>query len=295
VRRKALEALRKPFFVIALALMALAWLLETTGIPKPVAGWLGSQSATQIVRGTQQTAQMLGADLDEAQVGAISQHVQPTGLGIRVLSIVDGLLLYIVVLMGVSLLIPERIHGRIQGVVTFIVSKQILFAAIAQLVIAIAQLFLMLGLILAFPFGTIVYMIVFGSFARPEASLVLTTGLVLKIGFGIFLVLAHQRFLQLFSLVLVFLSAVMGSIIVSYLHGLVPIFLVNITDAVAGIICAILAVIWAVVFLIGAIISIAKVIIGAGFSMGGALGTLNDTMVTFMRTLSASIKAYVRP
>jgi hypothetical protein len=275
--------------------MALVWLLESSGIPKPVSDWLGSQSTAQLVRGAQQTAQLLGADLDQAQLGAISQQVQPTGLGIAVLSMIDGLLLYIVALMGVSLLIPERIHGRIQGVVTLMVSLKVLFAAIGQLFFAMAKLFFMLGLLLAFPFGTIVYMIVYGSFARGEASMVLDTGMVLKLGFGICMILAHQRFLKLISLVLVFLTAVLGTLIVSFLHGLGPSFLTSITDAVAGIICAILAIIWAIIFLIGAIISIVKVMIGSGFSFVGIAGTLKDHAISFAKTLGTSLRAYVSP
>ena len=67
---------------------------------------------------------------------------------------------------------------------------------------------------------------------------------------------AHPRFLQNKGLVLLFLTSLLGGLIVSFLHGFVPVILVSITDGVAAIIIAILAIIWCIFFLIGAIVSI---------------------------------------
>jgi hypothetical protein len=73
-------------------------------------------------------------------------------------------------------------------------------------------------------------------------------------------VFAHQRFLQNKGLVLIIATSLIASIIVSFLHGLVPLFLVSITDAIAGIVVAIIAVIWGIFFLIGSIPAIIRAV-----------------------------------
>ena len=66
--------------------------------------------------------------------------------------------------------------------------------------------------------------------------------------------------LQNKGLVLLILTSFLGNLIISFLHNFVPIILVSITDALGGIVVAILAVIWAIFFMIFAIISIVKAI-----------------------------------
>jgi hypothetical protein len=69
----------------------------------------------------------------------------------------------------------------------------------------------------------------------------------------VLLLLAQQRFLQNRGLVLLILSSLVCNIVLSFLHGLVPGFLVSITDALGGIIVAVCGLIWWVMALIGAI------------------------------------------
>ena len=62
------------------------------------------------------------------------------------------------------------------------------------------------------------------------------------------------------QLTIMALSSLLGTIIVSFLHNLVPILLVSITDAVAGIVMGIIALLWAVWFFIRSIPAIIKVL-----------------------------------
>jgi hypothetical protein len=55
---------------------------------------------------------------------------------------------------------------------------------------------------------------------------------------------------------LVVLTTLVANIVVSFLHGIVPIILANITDAIAALIAIVLAPISEAVLLIGAIISL---------------------------------------
>jgi hypothetical protein len=160
--------------------------------------------------------------------------------------------------MGASLVIPERVQGRIQGIVTLIVSLLTLIGAIAMLFLAITLLTLMVSLLLAVPFGTIVYLGTYGHFDRATAAGTLSLIMLLKLAFAGFLVFSHQRFLQNRGLVLIVLFSLLATVIVSFLHGFVPRFLVSITDDIAAIVVVILAAVWAIFFLFGSIPAVIK-------------------------------------
>jgi hypothetical protein len=179
------------------------------------------------------------------------------GLGIPYLVLVDGTLLFTLILIAASLIVPEPITGRFQGCVTAILAILVILAGIVLIIAAIALLLLMIGLIMSF-FGAIVYLAVFGDFPRAEAAVTLSLLLTMKVIVAVLLVLAHQRFITNKGLVLLVISSLVANIIVSFLHALVPILLVSITDAIAAIIVGIIGVIWAVILLIGGIIAIIR-------------------------------------
>ena len=83
----------------------------------------------------------------------------------------------------------------------------------------------------------------------------------LKVAFAVVLVLAQQRFLQNKGFVLIIVTSLIANIVIGFLHGLVPVILVSITDAVAAIIVLVLALIWAVFLLIGSIPAIVKAVV----------------------------------
>jgi hypothetical protein len=209
-----LDRLRTPFFIIAAACLLLALLIETgTGL----FGWFS------------------GEGMDRP------------GLGIGYLALIDGLLLYRVAIMALALFRVERAVSKIQGIATIIVAILAVLGGILMALAALALLLLMLALLLSIPFGTVVYMALYGGFNKGGAAVTLGTLLTLKIAFALFLVLAHQRFLQNKGLVLLTLTAIVCNIIVAFLHGLVPRPLVSITDAVGAIVLAIIGVVWALI------------------------------------------------
>jgi hypothetical protein len=183
------------------------------------------------------------------------------GLGIPYLALVDSVLAYSLLLMAISLLAPQRIHGRVQGVATLIVSLLVLWAAFSKGFVAFVLLMVMVSLLFAPVFGTIAYFAGFSNFAKTEAAVTLGGLMTLKLCFAACLLLAHQRFLQNKGLVIMVLTSLVASLIVSILHGFVPGFLVSITDAIAAIITAILAFIWGIVLLIGSVIAVIKAIV----------------------------------
>jgi len=220
------ERLRIHFFVVALVALAFAVLLE-----------LGSLLFVQ------------------------SPQDEPPGLGIAYMALVDGPLLFTVALMALALVIRENLQGRIQGIATLIFSIVIIIAGIVMIIFAIAALLLMVGLLLAIPFGPLAYAALgFASFPRGTASTFLSLIMLLKIVFAICLVLAELRFLQMRGLVVTILLSFVANIVVSFLQGFPPGFLVSVTDAIAAIIVGIVGVILAIVMLVFAVVAVIRII-----------------------------------
>lgn len=254
-----MDQLRLPLFIVAVVALALAVLVEL-GAPE-ILRRLPPPPGSPAESLRQQLAPEVAERLDEAdpnELDALSRREKPPGLAIRALALIDGLALFTVLLIGAALVIPGRIQGQAQGVATLIFALLILVASIIAIFAALSLALLMIALLLAVPFGTITYMVLYGSFNRGAAQVALGLIFALKLGFVVALVLAQQRFLRNRGLVLITLTSLLATVVVSWLHGLPPGFLVSITDAVAAIIVAVLAAIWAIVLLIGAIVALLK-------------------------------------
>jgi hypothetical protein len=199
-----------------------------------------------------------GETLQSVQQAATED--EPPGIGIPYLALVDGILAYSLLLMCTALVVPDHIQAKLQGVVSLILSFFLALGSIVLILLALAQLLIMVTLFFAPPFGTIAYLAVWGDFPKGDAAVVLGLLVVIKIGASICLPIAHQRFLQAKGLIVLILTSFLATIIVSFLHGLVPGPLVSITDALAGIIVGIIALIWAIVILIGSIIAVIQAV-----------------------------------
>lgn len=245
-----MDTLRTPFLVLAIILMALIVLLELgSGLLIPSDG----VAASRLTEQTNSFDEDVDLDPDD-----LEDLEEPPGRAIWSMAFVDGLVLYSVALMGIALLIPDRLHGRLQGIVTLILSILMILAAIIYLILILIELIVMVSLFMAPPFGTIAYLVVWGFFDRGDAATVLGLLLFLKLCFGGCLLLAHQRFLQQKGLMLLLLTSLVLNIVVAFLHGLVPIILVSITDRISALLILIVGIIWALVFLVGSIVAIVK-------------------------------------
>jgi hypothetical protein len=235
--------LRIPFFVISLTAIALAVIVEAFS---PLL--LGGHAAA------------LAVPVGDLGVDVPAQASTPPGYAIGYLALVDGVLLFTVALMGAGLILPSRLHGRVQGPATLVFSILLLLTAIGLLVLAIARLILMVTLFLAIPFGTIAYLIIWGSFPRGQAAVLLSLLMLLKFVFAGALLLAQQRFLQNKGLIALTLTSLIANVLTAFLHGLVPLVLVSILDVVAAIVLAIAGIVWALVLLVGSIPAIVKAV-----------------------------------
>jgi hypothetical protein len=225
-----LDSMRRPFFIVSLIAIFLAVLVE-----------LGSIA-------------MLGH-------AASGLDVDVNSKAIPAMALLDGLVFYATLIIGIALLIPERVQSKVQGIATLIFSFLLVLACIGVLIADIVLLILMVTLLMSPIFGTIAYFVVWADFSTTGPRIALSLLLTLKIIFAVCLVLAHQRFLQNKGLVLITATSFLANFIIAFLYALVPGVLVSITDDIAAIIICILAIIWAVIYLIGGIVSVIKVIV----------------------------------
>jgi hypothetical protein len=225
-----LDSMRKPFFIVSLIAIFLAVLVE-----------LGSIA-------------ILGHPAQGLDISVNSKAIPSMAL-------LDGLVFYATLIIGIALLIPERVQSKVQGIVTLIFSILLLLAGIAALVVDITLLILMVSLLMAPIFGTIAYFAIWASFDTGGPRVALSLLMTLKVIFGVCLVLAHQRFLQNKGYVLIILTSFLANFIIAFLYGLFPGVVLSIADVIAAIIICILAIIWTVVYLIGGIVSVVKVIV----------------------------------
>jgi len=235
------------FFVVGLVFGALAVGLEIgahglTG-GAPAAADFATQAA-HLAPGT--------APIDPGTV------TRPPGIGISYLALVDGLLLFVLALEGLSVIVSQQRAARIQGIVTLIVSLVWVIVSAVLALVALGLLLLMIGLFVAVPFGTIVYLAKWGFFPVAESAAILSLILLLKLIWGGALVVANPRFLVVKSLVVWFLLSLVLQVVLSFLHGLLPVPVVSIGDALWAIVTAVVALVWAVITLIGAIPAVFK-------------------------------------
>ncbi|MDX2161972.1 MAG: hypothetical protein SF162_11655 [bacterium] len=255
-----MQELRRPFFYAAFIVVVIVVAIEISAAPVlSLVSQVTNQAGQTLT--IDEVPPELRADFLAAQAqnpGKFSGLDSPPGIGIQYLIIVDGILLLVMGMMVASQVIPQDTYARLQGFTSCLVSLILVISAIGMIIFAIVALLVMITLFLAVPFGTLIYLALFGFFNRGGAATALTLIMTLKIVYCVLLVLAQQRFLQNRVLVLLSLSSLLCTFIITFLHGIVPIILVSITDNISGICVAICGVIWAVIVLIGAIPAVIK-------------------------------------
>ena len=139
-----LSEVRRPLFFLACFALLLTVLVETGsslalgGTPAgPVAAVAGGIPGIE-------PDMLLGVDAES-----------PPGNGIAYLALIDGYLLFSVIMLGLSFLLSQRAFGRVQGIVTLIVAFCWTVLSFIMALVAFVLLLVMFGLFVSVPFGTI--------------------------------------------------------------------------------------------------------------------------------------------
>jgi hypothetical protein len=271
----AAEKLRLGGFVRALIALALAFCVEI-GAHFALGGGgavAGEQRARSLSGNPDVVRLQLRTGADLAELAAVSaDNPQPPGMAIPYLALIDGLLLMLLAVMVLNLLASRRAAGRgqgvvtpetigrTQGVITVVLMVVVIVGAIVLALLALARLVLMVTLFVSAPFGTLAYFLLFGDFDSGGATIALAAVMALKLAFCLQLVLGQQRFLQLKGFVALVATSLLCTVLVGFLHGIVPSVLTSITDAIAALVIAVVAIVWALVLLIGGAIGAVKAI-----------------------------------
>ncbi len=263
---------RTPFFVLALLILLSVILIERSTVQASqvaarLASFISGSSPVSLEQGLQVFTPEQQRTLDKLRSQKANEISRLkggslSGFGVRSLQYVDGLLLFGIVLIALTLFLPrfirryEYYHARLQGLVTLIFDIFIILAGVSLLLQALVKLLLMIALLLSFPFGTLAYLAIYGDFPRAAMIAVLSTIFFLKLLFGLLMLLAHQDFIKNLGLVLYVLGSFIANLIVTLLYTIVPGILASITDAIAAIVVVIVGIILAAVMIVFAVQSL---------------------------------------
>src|SRR6185312_10138257 len=135
------DRLRTPFFVLAIVLIFITLLIEI-GMVLP--NFLPSSSPP--VQNFLSPSSNLSNEVNkfnQEQPGAIdklNRQSHPPGISIPDMALLDGIVLFTVTLMGIALLIPARLQGRVQGIATLIFSLILIGIALLLILVAFTSL-----------------------------------------------------------------------------------------------------------------------------------------------------------
>jgi hypothetical protein len=258
-----IEGLRRPLFVAAYLALFVAVALEggSCVFSKPARA-IGDDLVAGVIASYDDDAPSR-ADVRRDMERAQRANTPAPGYGIPHLGLFDGILLLVMTWMALALVLPrtlQGIQGRVQGVVTLLLAIGFFSAALTVAFTTFARLVAMISLIAASPFGFAAYMAIWGSFQTKVASAILAASMSLKIAFAVLLVLAHPQFLKVKSMLLVVVTSLVLAVITQWLIFMVPRPLASITDAVAGIVNAIVTAAWAIVLAVMSLVGVWRAI-----------------------------------
>ncbi|MDP9074900.1 MAG: hypothetical protein M3N98_12160 [Actinomycetota bacterium] len=219
-----------------------------------------SDRAAQVFKLPGAAALTNGIQVDRTEVAdQVIAHAQPPGLAIGDLALLDGLLLVMVAIAGLSLRrSPPPAAGSALGPASLTASMIAALAGIFLVDVALSRLRAEVALYLSPPFGTLMYLALFGFFRREGSLFVLGALIVLKLAVSILVSRADPRFGQHRSVSGLLITSVVATIAVSLLYGIVPPTMVSTTDAIAALAVTVAGLIWALGLLIGSMTSVAR-------------------------------------
>lgn len=182
------------------------------------------------------------------------------GWGIRMLGLIDLALAWTLALMAVEIIRPVGQLANLQGFVTLVLSIFGILAGLLLIFTTLSLLILMVSLLLAFPFGTAVYMAAWAAFPADAAQATLALLMTFKlIGISLFMV-ATPGLLKNKGLILLLGLSVGLTFLTGLLIGFVPGVVAAIADVLGALVSAVAGTIWMVVLLVGAIGSVLRAI-----------------------------------
>jgi hypothetical protein len=184
------------------------------------------------------------------------------GLGLAALFFFDILVIYTFAMLAFQIVGLGAISGRVQFATALIVSILGLLGGIVLVTGAIAALTAMVALLLAVPFGTIVYMAIFGHFDTDASRAILSMVMLLKLVGLAMIAFATPGILNNRSVLVLSGVSVLFTFALGFLHAFPPNFLASIADAIGAIVFGIVGTIWMLLLLFSGLASLVRTIRG---------------------------------
>lgn len=190
---------------------------------------------------------------EEARKKITESKPKPPGFGLEA----DGLYLWIVffsiLISLIGMLITKATVQRAGMIASLINSVIVILMSILLIVKAIVKLVIMIVLLLALPFGPLIYLAIYGTFAKGVVLATGGLGLLCKIVAAILLSIGASQVVKVKSAALLLLTGFVTFFIIEFVLGFVPSPFASIADAIIGIIIAIIVILWSIFILIGSI------------------------------------------
>ena len=201
----------------------------------------------------------LGLTLGFASGAHVHDSASP-GFGIRMLGLIDAGLAWSLMLMTIDFVRPMAWLARVQGIITLILSLLGVIGGIVLIYLTFVLLVLMVSMLLAVPFGTIAYLVIWADFPSGQVRAALALIMLLKLsGVGL-LAVGSPGLLKNKGLVILMLFSVGSTFVTGLLIALVPGIVAAIADVIGALIAAVLGTIWLLVMLIGAIFAVIRAV-----------------------------------
>lgn len=179
---------------------------------------------------------------------------------INALMVFDVLLLITMIFYGLNYFISPNLITKTQGIITIIVCLSLLTFIICNIFLLLAEVFMMIGLLITPIFGTIAYFAKYSSFDKGGTFSLISLLKTLKISMIIAFLYTNIKNITNLGLILLILTPMVLLWVINFVYALVPKFLLQIVDGIAGIVVLIVGLIWCIVFIINSIISLKALI-----------------------------------
>lgn len=187
------------------------------------------------------------------QLAAQSGREAPPGLASRALAGVDFLLLWTAFLFASATAISPEVHARVRAIATPLVCLMAAILLVVLIFLALGRLIMLLTLLLSAPFGTIVYLAVYGGFGTGAVLASLGAASLFRALFIGFLLASSWRYINNWTLLLITGTGFLCTVIAGVVFGLLPGILHAIGDAALALLFAIFALVWALILLVRSI------------------------------------------
>jgi hypothetical protein len=178
---------------------------------------------------------LLGAAL-VVLLGMLGVEASCPGFGVRALIVCHG-----IYALRLALPLFEQLIARSQpyfAVPSMLLTIALLLGAVDLVYDAIAKLLIMIITLLALPFGPLLYIVLYTNLNRDTVRIALASGTSLWVMAGLLVLLSNPGVLRNRGQIMSFLLGFVLFSLVSILHGWLPTLLIEILDAIAGIVVA---------------------------------------------------------